>query len=78
MGIAAINPAVTDFITAMTEMDHSPVRCCTSSRSLRDTQFVNRPSGEADIKVQTGALVVAVRKVVKNHFVPNPARQPVA
>ena len=72
MGIAAINPAVTDFITAMTDMDHDPVPAARIHGAPRHSQFVNTTFGEADIKSQTGALVVAVRKVATHRFIPNP------
>ena len=71
MGITAINPAVTDFITAMTDMDHAQF-LLHEYTLLETTLFVNETFGNAQIKPQTGALVVAVRQDATKRFVPNP------
>jgi voltage-gated potassium channel len=71
MAITAINPAVTDFITAMTELDHTKYQLHEFTVS-RETGFVNKTFGQAQIKEQTGALVVAVRRGHTHQFIPNP------
>jgi voltage-gated potassium channel len=71
MAITAINPAVTDFITAMTELDNSKYQLHEFIVS-RDTKFVNKTFGQAQIKEQTGALIVAVRRNHTRQFIPNP------
>ena len=72
MAITAINPAVTDFITAMTEADHT---------QFMVSEFVVAPGaacagktlGDSRLREQTGALVVALRAAGEVHsFVPNP------
>ncbi len=71
MGITAINPAVTDFISAMTEMDHTQFLLHEFTVST-DTRFVNKTFGEADLKAQTGALIIAIRQAATQYFLPNP------
>ncbi len=71
MAITAINPAVTDFITAMTELDNTKYQLHEFTVS-RETKFVNKTFGQAQIKEQTGALVVAVRRGHARQFIPNP------
>lgn len=72
MAITAINPAVTDFITAMTEADQSKFL-------LREVTVTERAAcagmtfGAAQLKPQSGALVVALRAGGEGGiFVPNP------
>ncbi len=72
MGITAINPAVTDFITAMTEADHTTFLLrevtVTASAACAGGTF-----GAAGFKEKTGALVVALRAGGEGGvFVPNP------
>ncbi|MBV9848857.1 MAG: potassium channel protein [Armatimonadetes bacterium] len=71
MGITALNPAVTDFITAMTEMDHTQFVLHEFTVS-RDSRFVNQTFGEAALRSLTGALIVAVRGGQARQFTPNP------
>jgi len=72
MGVTALNPAVTEFVTAMTELDHSNFvlhEFAVSDASV----FAQQTFGNADLKAQTGALIVAVRQGATAHrFVPNP------
>ena len=72
MGITAINPAVTDFVTAMTEADHTQF-------GLREVTIMGGSAcagmtfGAAQFKPKTGALVVALRVGGEGGvFVPNP------
>jgi len=70
MAITATNPAVTDFITAMTEADHTEFRLreVTVSAAYAGTTF-----GDAQFKQKSGALVVALRVGGEGGvFVPNP------
>ena len=72
MGITAINPAVTDFITAMTEADPTQFLL----REVTVTQNAACAGMEfaaAQLKEKTGALVVALRPVSEGGFVPNPS-----
>jgi len=73
MGVTALNPAVTEFVTAMTELDHSNFvlhEFAVSSESV----FAQKTFGTADLKMQTGALIVAIRQGATAHrFVPNPS-----
>ena len=71
MGITAINPAVTDFITAMTDMDRSQF-LLHEFVVREDSQFASQSFGESGLKGKTGALIVAVRQAVAQNFVPNP------
>jgi voltage-gated potassium channel len=72
MGMTAVNPAVTEFITAMTEIDHA--NFVLHEFQLDDeTPFVGQRFGEAELKRRSGALVVAIRQGADDHrFVPNP------
>lgn len=72
MGITAMNPAVTDFITAMTEADQTQF-------ALREVIIADEAAcsgmtlADAQIKHKTGALVVALRSAGEaNSFLPNP------
>ena len=72
MGITAINPAVTDFVTAVTEADPSQfaVREVTLSAA---SACAGMTLAGADLKKKTGALIVALRAAAETHtFVPNP------
>jgi voltage-gated potassium channel len=71
MAITAINPAITDFITAMTELDHSKYQLHEFIVNT-DTVFVHKTFGQAQMKEKTGALVVALRHGHSQQFVPNP------
>ncbi len=72
MAITAINPAVTDFVAAVTEADHAEfavreVPVASSSACAGMTLL------GAQIKQKTGALVVAMRPVAEGRgFFPNP------
>ncbi len=68
MAITAINPAVTDFITAMTEADHTKFRL---REVTVDAAHSGVTFGAAQFKQKTGALVVALR-AGGGVFVPNP------
>ncbi len=72
MGITALNPAVTEFVTAMTEVDHT--NFVLHEFTVRpDSTFAGRTFGEAALRAQTGALVVAIRQGASEHrFLPNP------
>lgn len=72
MGVTALNPAVTEFVTAMTELDHS--NFVLHEFAVGDgSVFAQKTFGTADLKAQTGALIVAVRQGATAHrFVPNP------
>ena len=73
MGITALNPAVTEFIQAMTEMDHTQFVLHEFTIEMQSV-FVGENFGEAALKTKTGALVVAIRQGENQHrFVPNPA-----
>ncbi len=72
MAATAINPAMTDFVAAVTNADHAKF-------AVREVQVApNSPCAgltfrDAEIKQKTGALVVAVRPVAdKSGFFPNP------
>jgi len=72
MGITAINPAVTDFLNAMTTGDRRQF-------ALRELELDSRCSvvgksfGDASLKGQTGALIVAVRRGgAAINYIPNP------
>lgn len=72
MAVTAINPAVTDFVSAVTEADHAEfaVRevCVSGDSSCCGLTFL-----AAEIKQKTGALVVAMRPVSEERrFFPNP------
>lgn len=72
MGITAINPAVTDFITAITEADHKKF-LLREFGVTSTSKFVGQTVKEARIKSQTGALIVAVRQgTAMDDFIPNP------
>ena len=72
MAITAINPAVTDFITAMTDADHSEF-LLSEFAVTDDTACAGMTFANAQIKAKTGALVVALRSggAVRS-FIPNP------
>jgi voltage-gated potassium channel len=73
MGMTAVNPAVTEFITAMTEIDHANF-VLHEFRLDEETPFIGQRFVEADLKRRTGALVVAIRQGENDHrFVPNPS-----
>lgn len=73
MGVTALNPAVTEFVTAMTELDHANFVLHEFGVTEAST-FVRQTFGAANLKAQTGALIVAVRQGATAHrFVPNPA-----
>ena len=72
MAVTAINPAVTDFIAAVTEADHAEF----AVREVRVTE-ASACAGmtflAAQLKQKTGALVVAMRPVSEERrFFPNP------
>ncbi len=72
MAITAINPAVTDFITAMTDADHSEFLlsefAVTNKSACAGMTFAN-----AQFKAKTGALIVALRSNGPSRsFIPNP------
>ena len=70
MAITAINPAVTDFITAMTEADHTTFRL---REVTIDAAHAGVTFGAAQFKQKSGALVVALRAGGEGGvFVPNP------
>lgn len=72
MGVTALNPAVTEFVTAMTELDHANFMLHEFTVSA-ESVFAGKTFGAANLKAQTGALVVAVRQGATAHrFVPNP------
>lgn len=72
MGITAINPAVTDFITAMTEADHTKF-LLREVTVTQDAACAGGTFGAAQFKEKTGALVVALRAGGEGgDFVPNP------
>jgi voltage-gated potassium channel len=72
MGITAINPAVTDFVTAVTEAD--PTQFAVREVTLSEASAcAGMTLAGADLKQKTGALVVALRAAAETHtFVPNP------
>lgn len=73
MGITALNPAVTEFITAMTELDHANFVLHEFTVEA-ESGFAGQAFGEAALRQRTGALVVAIRQGENAHrFVPNPA-----
>ena len=73
MGITAINPAVTDFITAMTDTQHEKFQV-REFVVLSECEFAHKPFGECRLRERSGALIVAVRRVGKaGQFLPNPA-----
>ena len=60
IGITAVNPAVTDFITAMTEMDRN--RAVLREVTVDPSSGIPGQSfGEARLRNRSGALVVAIR-----------------
>ena len=72
MAITAINPAVTDFISAVTEADHAEF-------AVREVQVTESSAcagltlWAAQLKQKTGALVVAIRPAAEGRgFFPNP------
>ena len=72
MGITALNPAVTEFVTAMTELDHSNF-VLHEFTVLDSSAFAGQRFGAARLKERTGALIVAVRSGAEGHkFAPNP------
>jgi len=72
MGITALNPAVTDFVTAMTEADHTRFRL-SELTVVTESACAGVTLDAAGFKSATGALVVAVRASGETHsFIPNP------
>jgi len=72
MAITAVNPAVTDFITAMTDADHTQFMlsefAVTEAAACAGMTFA-----AANFKEKSGALVVALRSgVAVRSFIPNP------
>ncbi len=72
MAVTAINPAVTDFVAAVTEADHAEF-------AVREVEISGTSAvagmtlGSAQLKPKTGALVVAMRPASGGHgFFPNP------
>jgi voltage-gated potassium channel len=71
IGVTSVNPAVTDFISAMTEMDHSQ----TQLRELTidaASEAAGKKFAEVRLRERTGALVVAVRSDGRSRFTANP------
>ena len=72
MAITAVNPAVTDFITAMTETDQSKF-LLREATVTADAACAGMTFGAAQLKQKTGALIVALRAGGEGGiFVPNP------
>ena len=72
MAITAINPAVTDFITAMTETDQTKF-LLREVVVAADAACAGMTFGQAHLKQKTGALVVALRAGGEGGvFIPNP------
>lgn len=72
MAITAINPAVTDFITAMTETDQTKF-LLREVVVAADAACAGMTLGPAQLKQKTGALVVALRAGGEGGvFIPNP------
>jgi voltage-gated potassium channel len=72
IGVTSVNPAVTDFISAMTEMDHSQ----TQLREItvdEASEAAGKTFAEVRLRERTGALVVAVRSDERSRFTANPA-----
>ena len=72
MAITAVNPAVTDFVSAVTEADHAEF-AVREVRVSPDSSCCGMTFHAAEIKPKTGALVVAMRPVSEQRrFFPNP------
>jgi voltage-gated potassium channel len=72
MGVTALNPAVTDFIAAMTEAEQQDY-LLREFTVATESKFAGQTFGEAGLKASTGALIVAIRRgAPPRHFVPNP------
>jgi len=72
MAITAINPAVTDFITAMTDADQTEF-LLSEFTVTDDSACAGMTFADARLKEKTGALVVALRSGgTVRVFVPNP------
>lgn len=71
MGATAINPAVTDFISAMTDMDHEVMQM-REVTIVEESGLTGKRFGDVRLREATGALVVAVRSGVGHDFVANP------
>ena len=72
MAITAINPAVTDFITAMTETDQSKF-LLREATVTAEAACAGLTFGAAQLKQKTGALIVALRAGGEGGvFIPNP------
>ncbi len=72
MAITAINPAVTDFITAMTDADHAEF-LVSELTVTDDASCAGMTFAAAQLKEKTGALIVALRSGgAAPSFVPNP------
>ncbi|MGO8671205.1 MAG: potassium channel family protein [Capsulimonadaceae bacterium] len=70
MGAAAVNPAITDFLTAMTQFDHTKLQM--RELVVSNGEVVGRRFGELRLRERTGALVMALRSEGSKDFVPNP------
>ena len=72
MGVTAVNPAVTDFVAAVTEADHAEFAVREVEISAASA-VAGMTLGNAQIKPKTGALVVAMRPASGDRgFFPNP------
>lgn len=73
IGVTAVNPAVTDFITAMTDLDrrHNQLREISVDPA---SGIPGRSFGEAGLRARSGALILAVRgENDPANFLVNPA-----
>ncbi len=72
MAITAVNPAVTDFVTAMTEADHTRFQL-RELTVVAESACLGMTLDAARFKQATGALIVALRASGEIHsFIPNP------
>ncbi len=72
MAVTAINPAVTDFVTAMTDTDHTEF-LLSEFTVTDDSACAGMTFAAAALKEKTGALVVAIRSSgPTGDFTPNP------
>ena len=72
MAVTAINPAVTDFVTAMTDTDHTEF-LLSEFTVTEDSACAGMTFAAAQLKEKTGALVVAIRcGAPTGDFLPNP------
>ena len=73
MAITAINPAVTDFVTAMTDTDHTEF-LLSEFTVTQDSACAGMTFADTDVRGKTGALVVAIRAAgPTGAFLPNPS-----